>query len=87
MLASGLHGILGFTAILFVILVHLCSLRSFGVPFLAPFAPLIPGDLKDSQVRLPIWAMNRRPQTFGAINSVRQKPGLKPGLKPGGKQQ
>jgi len=84
MIASGLYGILGFIATLFVMLVHLCSLRSFGVPYLAPLAPLIPGDLKDTIIRAPIWAMNKRPQIFGAINSVRQKQGLKPGLKQDG---
>ena len=86
MLASGILGIFGFMAILFVILAHLCSLRSFGVPFMAPFAPLIPGDLKDTQVRSPIWAMSRRPKLFGAIDAVRQKSNLKPGSKQNSKK-
>jgi len=41
--------------------VHLCSLRTFGVPYLFPFAPLHGDDLKDSLVRVPIWAMLTRP--------------------------
>lgn len=78
MIASGVFGIFGFMVTLFVMLVHLCSLRSFGVPFLAPFAPLIPGDLKDTQIRAPSWAMSRRSKLFGAIDATRQKSNLKP---------
>ena len=81
MLDSGIFGIFGFMAILFVLLAHLCSLRSFGVPFMAPFAPLIPGDLKDTQIRSPVWAMSKRPKLFGTIDSIRQKSNLKPGIK------
>ena len=78
---SGIWGIFGFIALLFVILAHLCGLRSFGVPFLAPFAPLIPADLKDTQIRSPIWAMSKRPKLFSAIDSARQKSNLKPSSK------
>lgn len=86
MLVSGIFGIFGFMATLFVILAHLCSLRSFGVPFLAPFAPLIPGDLKDTQIRSPKWVMSKRPRLLGAIDSVRQKSNLKPGSKQNSKK-
>lgn len=86
MIASGIFGIYGFMAIIFVILAHLCSLRSFGVPFLAPFAPLIPGDLKDTQIRMPVWTMSRRPKLFGAADAVRQKSNLKPGSKQNNKK-
>lgn len=86
MLVSGVFGVFGFIAVLFVIFAHLCSLRSFGVPFLAPFAPLIPGDLKDTQIRVPIWAMSRRPKLFGAKDAVRQKSNLKPGIEQNSKK-
>jgi spore germination protein KA len=55
----GLYGIvLGFMVLLF----HLCSLRSFGVPYMAPFAPLIKEGLKDSLIRAPWWSLKYRPQ-------------------------
>ncbi|MBA1335731.1 MAG: Nutrient germinant receptor inner membrane subunit A (GerKA/GerAA/GerBA) [Firmicutes bacterium] len=79
MIVSGTFGIFGFISVIFVIMVHLCSLRSFGVPFLAPLTPLIPADLRDSQVRLPMWLLSRRPKTFGPKDQTRQKSGLKPG--------
>ncbi len=68
-------GILGGVGIMFglmVILAHLCSLRSFGVPYLSPLAPLSPGDLKDTLVRVPWWGMLTRPRLFGAAEPVRE---------------
>ncbi|MHB8983888.1 MAG: spore germination protein, partial [Carboxydocellales bacterium] len=79
MLFSGTLGMFGFVSGLFLLLVHLTSLRSFGTPFLAPLAPAIPSDFKDSQIRLPVWMMNRRPRSFGAKDPVRQQADLRPG--------
>lgn len=42
--AAGGYGIVMLTAF---IIAYLCSLENFGVPFLAPYAPLIKPDLKD----------------------------------------
>lgn len=58
----GAYGIL--TGVLFTLL-HLASLRSFGVPYLAPLAPVVPADLKDVLVRAPIWALGTRPRLIG----------------------
>lgn len=76
-----LGGILGFFGImmaLLAMLVHLCSLRSFGMPFLAPLAPNILRDLKDSIIRFPWWAMQTRPTLIGQKNPVRQGKNQKP---------
>lgn len=73
--ALGHYGIvLGLTALL----IHLCSLRSFGVPYLSPFAPAAVSDLKDTVLRVPLWAMLSRPRVIGWKNPARQKPGLRP---------
>jgi spore germination protein KA len=63
-------GLLGF-------LIHLASLRSFGTPYLSPLAPLSTGDLKDSIVRVPLWAMLTRPRTIAWYNPQRQNFRLK----------
>lgn len=78
LLISGILGVFGFLTALFVFLIHLCSLRSFGEPYMAPIAPAVPSDLKDSLIRLPIWTMNKRPKGVGAKNVVRQKRDLRP---------
>lgn len=70
-LAATLGGV-GIMMGLMVILIHLSSLRSFGVPYLSPFAPLSPADLKDTFIRAPWWAMLNRPRLFGSREPQRQ---------------
>ena len=45
-----------------ILLVYLCSLESFGVPFFAPFAPLERSGLKDAVIRFPLWKLKFRPR-------------------------
>ena len=76
---GGTLGMLGIMFGIIAIAIHLCSLRSFGVPFMAPFAPLRINDLKDSAIRVPWWLMSKRPSFLGRLNKYRlgrdQKPG------------
>ncbi len=67
-------GSVGIILGLMVILAHLCSLRSFGIPYLSPFAPLSLRDLKDSFIRVPWPLMKTRPRFFGAKEPIRQDP-------------
>lgn len=78
MLLSATLGLFGVMAALLVILIHLCSLRSFGVPYLSPIAPLSVRDLKDVFVRVPWWAMFTRPRLIGYKDPQRQDPGQMP---------
>src|SRR5690554_2714232 len=67
----GLHGVnLGLS----VLLIHMVSLRSFGVPYLAPLAPLTMADWKDLLLRGPSWWMYRRPTFIVKENVERQAP-------------
>lgn len=75
---AGVLGAYGIVVALIAIYIHLASLRSLGVPYLSPLAPLIPGDLKDVVVRAPLWALDKRPRLIGWHNRVRQKPGQMP---------
>lgn len=59
--------ILGFMGIMLcgmALFIHLCTLRSFGVPYMAPLAPLSGRDFKDVFVRVPVWAMLTRPRAL-----------------------
>jgi spore germination protein KA len=63
MLLAGILGFFGVSVGLYVIIIHLLSLRSFGVPYISPIAPLrIRALLQDTFVRAPWWALKRRPQ-------------------------
>lgn len=75
---AGVLGAFGITLAVLAILVHLASLRSFGTPYLSPFAPLSPGDLKDALARAPLWAMFTRPRTIGWRDPQRQEYGQIP---------
>ncbi len=70
---AGFLGAFGITIGLLILLIHLASLRSFGVPLLSPIAPMAIGDLaRDVMVRAPWWAMFTRPKFIGAQDRFRQ---------------
>ncbi|MHB1420792.1 MAG: spore germination protein [Bacillota bacterium] len=82
-LLAATMGLFGIMIGLMVILIHLCSLRSFGVPYLAPIAPFSPKDLKDTWLRAPWWAMVTRPRLVGFADPIRQPEGQMPSPKKG----
>lgn len=45
---------------------------------MAPIAPFIPSNLKDTVIRVPWWMMVTRPRLFAKNNYVRQKVNLRP---------
>ncbi|MBP1992235.1 spore germination protein [Paenibacillus eucommiae] len=55
------------------LVLHLCSLRSFGVPYMSPFAPIVVDDLKDTVFRFPHWAMSSRPKLISQKNLRRAR--------------
>ena len=46
-LLGGTLGILGVMFGIIAVAIHLCTLRSFGVPYLSPIAPFVASDMKD----------------------------------------
>ncbi|WP_256759287.1 spore germination protein [Cohnella sp. WQ 127256] len=66
-------GLLGIFVGVIALLLHLCSLRSFGVPYMSPMSPLSLGDLKDTLIRVPTWAMSKRPHFIGQKNNIRAR--------------
>lgn len=79
MFLAASFGLFGVMVGLMAILIHVCTLRSFGVPYITPLAPLSFSDLKDSFIRMPWWAMIRRPRFLGVSDRKRQKLNQKPG--------
>ncbi|MCQ6278423.1 spore germination protein [Bacillus sp. EB600] len=78
MLLSATLGLLGIMMGIIAIVIHLCSLRSFGEPYLAPVAPLKRKELKDLLWRSPWWMMDTRPHFTGEFDLYRQTAGQKP---------
>ncbi len=75
-------GLFGIFAGLLAVLIHLTSIRSFGLPYLIPASPFIWEDQKDLFVRVPWWAMKKRPSITGMSNIRRQKSDSYPGIDP-----
>ncbi|MEK3886189.1 spore germination protein [Bacillus sp. FSL K6-3431] len=66
----GLFGIIvGFIALI----LHMCNLRSFGVPYMSPFGPFIREDIKDTFIRAPWWRMLTRPRLISQKNNKREQ--------------
>ncbi|WP_226666286.1 spore germination protein [Metabacillus litoralis] len=72
-------GLFGITAAFIALILHLCSLRSFGIPYMSPFGPFILQDQKDSLFRFPHWGLKTRPRLISEQNIKRnQSPSPKP---------
>lgn len=65
-------GVFGFSLGWLLILAHLASLESVGVPYFAPFAPTRFADLKDSFFRTFIYKMKNRPVSIPVQDRQRQ---------------
>ncbi|MFW5985477.1 MAG: spore germination protein [Halanaerobiaceae bacterium] len=77
-MAAAIAGLLGLQVGLLILLIHLCSLRSFGQPYFQPYGPLIWRDLKDSIIKLPIWMNIFRPRLIGGKDPQRKDEEQKP---------
>lgn len=58
---AALIGLYGVLLLVVIMVIHLTSLRSYGVPYLAPVAPLLLEDQKDVFIRMPVWENITRP--------------------------
>lgn len=59
MILASFMGIFGVAMAFFYTSVHVVTLKSFGVPYMSPVAPIIPKDWLRLLVRLPAWALPR----------------------------
>lgn len=75
---AAVFGLFGIQFGILLLVVHLCSLRSLGIPYMSPLAPNIPSDMKDNFLLAPIWARTTRPKILGRREPVRQSPGQMP---------
>lgn len=68
---AAMFGFYGMTIGFIALILHLCSLRSFGVSFMSPLAPFNLSDQKDTFIRFPIPKMTTRPRSISK-NTVRE---------------
>ncbi|WP_085994247.1 spore germination protein [Oceanobacillus senegalensis] len=65
-------GLLGIIIGVIFMVLHLASLRSFGIPYLSPMGPMIIQDQKDALIRMPLWRISTRPRLMNQKNIVRE---------------
>lgn len=61
---GGSMGLVGIIAGMVYIMNYLNSIDSYGTPYLAPYSPRIPSDLKDAVTQVSIVDMKKRPKTY-----------------------
>ncbi|MFD1953031.1 spore germination protein [Paenibacillus thailandensis] len=83
LILAGVLGLYGIISGLFLMIIHLLGLHSFGVPYMSPVIPLIQ-NLKDVFIRAPRWSMTMRPAFFSGPNRKRIPEGQQPRPKRGG---
>lgn len=71
---TGIFGFYGLMLGLLFISNHLLSLKSFGVPYLSPIAPLNFGGMKDTIIRAPLNWLLDRPEELHSSNQRRINP-------------
>ncbi|MDF2837091.1 MAG: spore gernimation protein [Paenibacillus sp.] len=71
MMLAASFGLFGIIVGIIAIVLHMCSLRSFGVPYMSPFAPFNLEGNRDTVIRLPWWTMMTRPRLIAKFNRVR----------------
>jgi len=71
-------GMFGITFAVLALLIHLCSLRTFGVPYLSPITPVDWEALKDSFIKVPEWFKNSRPSYLVKDDNQRIASNVKP---------
>jgi len=77
----GLATMLGFYGMMLGLMfmaIHLCSLRSFGVPYMMPLAPFNITNQQDAFVRFPLWSFKNRPPFISKGNMKRTGDNQKP---------
>ncbi|WP_238650116.1 spore germination protein [Paenibacillus piscarius] len=55
-------GLYGIAIVTIILVAHLCSLRSLGVPYMTPMGPFVPENLRDTFIRSPMSFMKLRPR-------------------------
>jgi len=71
MILAGIFGLYGVMVGVIFIFNHMLSLKSFGVPYMAPVSPEDSQGMKDVVIRSPLWWMPKRPEFLRPSNQNR----------------
>jgi hypothetical protein len=69
---SSFLGVVGLIFAVFIIIIHLVNLRSFGIPFMTPYSPLVPSSVVRATLRVRFKNMLKRPKEIHTNDSTRR---------------
>ncbi|MGM0472011.1 MAG: spore germination protein [Bacillota bacterium] len=72
LLLATVLGLYGYILGVIGLIIHLVSLRSFGIPYMLHLSSFDPQELKDTAIRAPWWYMYTRPKLIAQENRVRK---------------
>lgn len=70
---GGIVGLYGIVTCFVILVCYMTSIKSYGVPYFAPYAPDIKSDKKDAFIKNDVQDMSTRPKLFVGNNKIRQK--------------
>ncbi len=73
LIVAGSLGTFGLLLTIAFLLCYLVTEQDYGVPLLAPFAPLIARDMKDSYYKADLYTLDKRPRVLRSENKTRMK--------------
>ena len=73
LIVAGSLGAFGLLLTIAFLLCYLVTEQDYGVPLLAPFAPLIARDMKDSYYKADLYTLDKRPRVLRSENKTRMK--------------
>ncbi|MNC67628.1 Spore germination protein A1 [compost metagenome] len=65
--AAASFGIYGLTIGFILLIIHLCSLQSSGVPYMRPYAPYLKKEQIDGIFRSPYWSSSRNKRSKDGV--------------------
>ena len=72
LIIGGSMGLVGVVAGMVYVTNYLNGLDNFGTPYLAPYSPRVPQDLKDALSQAPLIYMKKRPKSYSPQKEVRK---------------
>ena len=73
---GGVLGLLGILLGTMAIVCYMCSINSYGVSYMAPFAPSILHDWQDGPLKAQLQELGERPYSIPTSNRTRQRTAL-----------
>lgn len=71
MMAASFMGLYGIALGFIILFIHMSNLTSLGIPYMAPFAPLIFSDWRDIIIRSPVSGLTKRPKYLSTKDKQR----------------